>query len=222
MIYDFHTHTFFSDGINSPIELIRYAVSYGYGYIAITDHVSYSNIDFVLENVVKDCQLAQKYWDVVAIPGVEITNVPAKSIDQMAEYAKSKGAKLVVVHGQSIVERVEEGTNWEAVNSSHVDILAHPGLITEREAKTAAEMGVFLEISGRRGHSLGNGRTALKANQAGARLLINTDSHSQNDLFKQDFQRKVGLGAGLSPDEVEEIIKVNAKLMLKKIGIGSR
>ncbi|MCG9479143.1 MAG: histidinol phosphate phosphatase domain-containing protein [Actinomycetia bacterium] len=221
MIYDFHTHTFFSDGINSPIELIRYAVSYGYGCIALTDHASYSNIDFVLENVVKDCQLAQKYWDVVAIPGVEITNVPAKSIDQMAEYAKSKGAKLVVVHGQSIVERVEEGTNWEAVNSRHVDILAHPGLITEREAKAAAEMDIFLEISGRSGHSLGNGRTVLKANQAGARLLINTDSHSQNDLFKQEFQEEVGLGAGLSPEEVKEIIKVNAKLMLKKIGVGS-
>jgi len=202
---DLHTHSFLSDGALIPSELVRRALVAGYRAIAITDHVSYSNIDFVLENVVKDCQLAQKYWDVVAIPGVEITNVPAKSIDQMAEYAKSRGAKLVV----------------EAVNSSHVDILAHPGLITEREAKASAQMDVFLEISGRSGHSLGNGRTALKASQAGARLLINTDSHSQNDLFKQDFQKKVGLGAGLSQDEVGEIIKVNSRQMLKKIGIVS-
>ena len=39
-MYDFHTHTFLSDGVLSPIELIRRALVRGYKAMAITDHVS--------------------------------------------------------------------------------------------------------------------------------------------------------------------------------------
>ncbi|MDD3776097.1 MAG: histidinol phosphate phosphatase domain-containing protein [Actinomycetota bacterium] len=221
MIFDFHTHSFLSDGINSPIELIRCADAAGYKCIALTDHASYSNIDFIIESLARDCQLAGKYWDIMAIPGIEITNVPAKSINDMAAYAKQKGAKIVVVHGQTIVENVEEKTNWEAVNSPHVDLLAHPGLITAAEAEAAAKNMVFLEISARKGHSLGNGRTVMEGRKAQARFLINTDSHSHLDLFKPDFLNQVGLGAGLSVEEIEEITRVNTSMMLKKLGINS-
>ena len=37
---DLHTHSFFSDGVLSPSELIRRAVVKGYKAIAITDHDS--------------------------------------------------------------------------------------------------------------------------------------------------------------------------------------
>jgi len=40
VLYDFHTHTFHSDGVLSPIELIRRAFVKGYSAIAITDHVA--------------------------------------------------------------------------------------------------------------------------------------------------------------------------------------
>ena len=103
MIYDFHTHTFLSDGENSPIELVRFAVVFGYRCIALTDHGSYSNLDFIISRLKKDCQLAEKYWDINAIPGVELTNVPSKSIDDMAKAAKELGARIVVAHGESIV-----------------------------------------------------------------------------------------------------------------------
>jgi len=57
MIYDFHTHTLFSDGKNSPIELIRLAVVFGYRCIALTDHGSYSNLDFIISRVKKTASL---------------------------------------------------------------------------------------------------------------------------------------------------------------------
>ncbi len=216
MIFDFHTHSFFSDGIASPIELTRFAVSYGYKAIAITDHASYSNLDFLVDNIKKDCQLAEKYWDITAIPGVEISNVPAKDIDKMAGYAKERGAKLVIAHGQSVVERVEEGTNWEAVNSKHVDILAHPGIISEKEAEAAAKNGIFLEVTARKGHSLGNGRTVVLGRKAGARFLLNTDAHGPYDLFQGNFQEVVGKGAGLNPDEIKEILEINTRMVIEK------
>jgi len=218
MIYDFHTHTFFSDGVSSPIELIRFAYAYGYGCIGISDHASYSNMDQLIESIRRDCELAEKYWDIKAVPGVELTNVPAGSIDQMEKDAKKPGAMLVVVHGETIVEEVEEGTNMAAVSSKHVDLLAHPGLLTPEEAKLAVENDIYIEITSRTGHNLCNGRVVKIGRDAGVKFLINSDSHCHNDLYRGDFKREVAFGSGLDEKEYEEIIKVNQQGFLKKIG----
>lgn len=218
MVYDFHTHTFLSDGGNSPIGLIRFAVGAGYRCIGITDHASYSNLDYLIERIKKDCKLAENYWDIIAVPGVELTNIPAKSINHMAKDAKELGAKIVVVHGETIVEEVEAGTNWEAVNSKYVDLLAHPGLLTLKEARAAAENDVYIEITSRKGHSLTNGIVAGVGMQAGVKFLINSDSHNHKDLFSFDFQKKVAEGSGLGIDEIKNIFSKNNKDFLTKIG----
>jgi putative hydrolase len=218
MTYDFHTHTFLSDGLNSPIELIRYAIAAGYSCIAITDHASYSNIDGLIEAAKRDCKLAEQYWDIIAIPGVELTNIPVESIDDMAKYARDKGARLVVVHGESTVEKVEPGTNLKAVTSGNVDLLAHPGLLTGEEAKIAVKNDVYLEITSRAGHSLSNGIVAKTGSQVGARFLLNSDSHSHKDLYMEGIQKKVALSAGLEESQYEEIIKINNNDFLKKLG----
>ena len=49
MIFDFHNHTFLSDGESIPIEHIRNASKNGYSIIGLTDHVSYSNIDYIID-----------------------------------------------------------------------------------------------------------------------------------------------------------------------------
>lgn len=217
MIYDFHTHTFLSDGGISPIALIRFAVATGYRCIAITDHASYSNLDYLIEGIKKDCHLAEEYWDIVAIPGVELTNIPAKSINGMAKDAKELGAKIVVVHGESIVEKVEAGTNLEAVSSKYVDILAHPGIFMPDEANAAVRNDVYIEITSRKGHCLTNGTVAKVGREAGVRFLINSDAHTHSDLFQSDFQSKVGIGSGLESDEIENILTKNGKDFLSKI-----
>jgi len=194
MIYDFHTHTFLSDGGSSPIGLIRFAVAAGYRCIAITDHASYSNLDYLIEGIKKDCHLAEKYWDIVAIPGV-----------------------IVVVHGESIVEKVEAGTNLEAVSSKYVDLLAHPGIFTPDEANTAVKNDVYIEITSRKGHGLTNGIVAKVGREAGVRFLINSDAHNHSDLFQSDFQSKVGIGSGLGSNEVKNILTKNSKDFLSKI-----
>jgi histidinol phosphatase-like PHP family hydrolase len=75
-----------------------------------------------------------------------------------------------------------------------------------------------VEVTSRIGHSLSNGIVVKVGREAGVRFLINSDSHSHNDLYKGDFQREVALGSGLSEKEYEEIIKINQKKFLKKIG----
>lgn len=218
MIIDFHTHTFLSDGGNSPIELIRLAYANGYSVIGITDHVSYSNIDYIIGAATRDCELAERFWEIKAVPGVELTNIPAKSINELAKYAKENGARLVVVHGESIAENVEAGTNYNAVNSDYVDILAHPGLITPQEAKEAARRGIYLEVTCRGGHCLTNGHVVKIGREAGAKFLIDSDSHIHKNLYTGDMQTRVAKGAGLEENEIREIFDVNAKALLKKLG----
>ena len=82
-----------------------------------------------------------------------------------------------------------------------MDILAHPGLITPEEAQLAAERGVHLEITTRKGHSLTNGHVAAMARRFGAKLVINNDAHAPGDLISRDQRRRVALGAGLTQDE---------------------
>jgi len=82
------------------------------------------------------------------------------------------GAEIVVVHGETIVEPVIKGTNWSAVNCPEVDILAHPGLITDEEVEIAKDNDIALEISSRRGHCLGNGHVAKLALEVGADLVV--------------------------------------------------
>ena len=76
-LLDFHTHSFLSDGILSPIELIHRAKVAGYRGIAITDHVGFGTLERVLKEVSKECRLAERYWDIRAFAGVEITHAPA-------------------------------------------------------------------------------------------------------------------------------------------------
>ena len=169
MLYDFHTHTFNSDGELSPIELIHRAFVKGYTAIAITDHIAVGSLERVIRETSDDCALARKYWDIMAIPGVELTHLPPEAISDTAKKAKELGAWLVVVHGESPIEPVPKGTNLAAVQSRYVDILAHPGLITPEEAQIAIENGIFIELSGRRGHCTTNAHVATICQKLGAK-----------------------------------------------------
>ena len=218
-MYDFHTHTFLSDGVLSPIELIRRAFVNGYKAIGVTDHVGVGNLEYVVKTLVKDCDQATKRWDILAIPGVEITHVPKEDIDLVARTAKELGAKLVAVHGETIVEPVEDGTNEAALRSRWVDVLAHPGLIHEDHARLAAENGVFLEISARKGHSFTNGHVAKVAKSAGAAIVLDSDAHEPGDLLTPVLTRRVALGAGLSEEEADVLLEKNPKLLLARLGV---
>lgn len=217
MVYDFHTHTSLSDGDLSPIEIIRRATLKGYKAIGLTDHASTGDLDRIIPEVIKVCAMAREHWDILAIPGIELTHLPANAIHDAAKRAKELGAWIVVVHGESIVEPVEPGTNMAAVTSPDVDILAHPGFITGEEAKIAAERGVFLEISARKGHSLTNGHVAKTALKAGAKMVVDSDTHISDNLLTDEFAEKVIRGTGLDEMLCKDVLTTNPQLLINKI-----
>ena len=219
MSYDFHTHTSLSDGELSPSELIYQALRKGCKAIAITDHSGLGYSTRVITEVAKDCAVAMKSWDIIAISGVELTYLPVESIADAAKQAKEAGAQIVVVHGETIAENVPPGTNMAAVNCLYVDILAHPGFITEKEAHLAAVNGVYLELSARKGHSLTNGHVAKIANGAGAKLLVNSDSHTWTDLLTDEKAINIARGAGLDEAQLKEVLVTNPQALLKELNI---
>jgi histidinol phosphatase-like PHP family hydrolase len=213
---DLHTHSLFSDGTLIPSELIRRLEAMGYLAVAITDHVDSSNLDHVVPRIVRVAEELNHAQSVKVIPGAELTHVPPVFIPSLVRRAREMGARLVVIHGETIVEPVAPGTNRAGIEAG-ADLLAHPGLIRPEEVKLAASKGVFLEISARKGHSLANGHVAKLATEAGARLILNSDGHSPGDFMTEAYAAKVSQGAGL-PSNSHQLLLSNSRLLLGGIG----
>ena len=193
---DLHTHSLLSDGVLVPAELVRRAVAKGYEAIAITDHADVSNMDFIIPRIVRAAEELSGLWPIVVMPGIEITHAHPDTVSRLVREARALGAKVVVVHGETLVEPVVPGTNRAAIMAG-ADILSHPGLITRQDAALAARRGVCLEISARKGHSLSNGHVAKMAGETGAKLVCNTDGHEPGDLITLEFAVQVLKAAGL-------------------------
>ncbi|QJA05556.1 histidinol phosphate phosphatase domain-containing protein [Thermosulfurimonas marina] len=203
-MFDLHCHSIFSDGELIPAELLRRVAVLGYEAVAITDHADSSNLDLILPRLKKAAAELNAASPCRLLAGIEITHVPPPLIPELVRRARQLGAEIVVVHGETLAEPVAPGTNRAALEAG-ADILAHPGLISEEEVRLAAEKGVFLEISGRKGHCLANGHVARLALKYRAPLVINSDGHAPGDFMTREEALAVGLGAGLRREEVEAL-----------------
>jgi len=215
---DLHTHSIFSDGELLPSEIARRAQVLDHEAVAITDHVDASNIESV-ENIIKTVNDIRDNWNIEIIPGAEITHAPVEIIEKLALRARKLGAEIIVVHGETLVEPVIEGTNYTALNCPEVDILAHPGLITDEEAEIAMDNDIALEISSRRGHCLANGHVAKTALEVGANLVMDTDTHAPQDLISYETAYKVLIGAGVPEKEIYKVLRSNPERILKNKGL---
>ncbi len=219
LLVDLHMHSFLSDGDLLPSELAQRCIASGYGIMAITDHVGPSNIDELVEAM---CKVAEEFnsrdaLPIKIIPGVELTHVIPETIAELTDRARSLGARIVVMHGETAVEPVPEGTNRAAIEAG-VDMIAHPGLITRQEVELAREHGVALEITTRRGHSLTNGHVARLAREIGATLVLNSDTHSPGNILTPVLRERTILGAGLGAESVGELAANSLRLAEKLLG----
>ncbi|MFH0877475.1 MAG: histidinol phosphate phosphatase domain-containing protein [Candidatus Omnitrophota bacterium] len=208
---DLHTHSLLSDGQLLPSELARRYEEKGFKAIAITDHADLSNLKFVAESIVEFC----RHWPkgrIAVLPGVELTHLPLEQFEQAVRFSRQKGLRIIVGHGETLAEPVVKGTNRAAIKAG-VDILAHPGLISEADVKLAVKRGVFLELSARKGHCLGNGHVARLALKYDAKLCINSDAHAPSDIPGMAYFKSIGLGAGLSLKDLVKAYKEAVRLV---------
>ena len=212
---DLHTHTIFSDGELIPAEHLRRVESLGYEAVAITDHADSSNLDFIIPRIVKAAVDLNRFYKTRLIPGIELTHIPPEMFTELVAQSRKLGAVIIVGHGETVMEPVKAGTNLAAIQAG-VDILAHPGFITKEEARLAAEKGVFLELTGRKGHSLTNGHVARIAEETGALLVVNADAHGPGDFMTAEMAEKVARGAGLDKAGYEKLRRDMSELVAGK------
>ncbi|MDR1519324.1 MAG: histidinol phosphate phosphatase domain-containing protein [Planctomycetota bacterium] len=206
-MFDFHTHTLISDGDFIPAESARRAEVAGYRILGFSDHSDCATLESQMPLILAAARAENRSRSgLTALPGTELTHVRPGQIREAVRLARELGACYVLAHGETLSEPVAPGTNLAAIEAG-VDILAHPGLISPDEARLAAERGVRLEISGKRGHSLANGHVAKLARKFGAGLIFGSDAHTVGDMPTRDFAERVCLAAGLEEPEVAEMFR---------------
>ena len=115
----------------------------------------------------------------LSLPGVEVTHVPVNAIEEVVEKSIETGAIIIVIHGETIAEPVEPGTNLKAAESKNTDILAHPGLLTKEVADQCKKNNVFVEITSNKTHSITNGHVVKIGKESQVKFIQNTDTNNQ-------------------------------------------
>jgi len=214
---ELHIHSLFSDGVLLPSEIVRRAEALGYSAVAITDHADASNLEFIVPRLITASNEMKKHSSVLLMPGVELTHIPQRSINGLTRRARQLGAELILIHGETLVEPVQHGTNHAAVSCEEVDILAHPGLLSEVDAALAEKNNIYIELSARKGHCLTNGHIVKIAKMAEAKMVLNTDLHEPTEFISQEQAFQIALGSGLNESEALKVIKENPENLVKRL-----
>jgi len=205
-MYNLHTHTLLSDGSLLPSEVAVRYLDKGYKVIAITDHADYCNIKPLISATTAFCSHWPKNSGITVLPGIELTHIPPEQFKPLVKFARKGGIKVIVAHGETTMEPVIPGTNRAAILSD-IDILAHPGLISDQDTLLAKEKNIFLELTSRRGHSETNTHVAKQALKHGAKLILNNDSHEPEDIITPEALAKIGIDSGVSKEEIDTIYR---------------
>ncbi|MGP8077325.1 MAG: histidinol phosphate phosphatase domain-containing protein [Thermoplasmata archaeon] len=203
--FDFHSHTYLTDGNESATSMWWAASRLGHRVLAVTDHVALEDPKPILERLFAEARAFEE-GPMATLVGVELTLVPPRRIAEAARRARQAGAQIVIVHGETTAEAVPPGTNRAAVRSGEVDVLAHPGFLTEREAEMAVAHGTALELSGRSLHARTNGHVAQTALKVGADLVVDSDAHDTKQLLDYALAQTIGRGAGLNASQVRRAL----------------
>jgi len=203
---DLHTHTILSDGALIPAEHIRRAEVAGYRILGMSDHVDLATIPVIMPQLVEAAKRESELGRMKVLAGAELTHVRPEHIAEATALARKYGAQYIIVHGETIAEPVQPGTNRAAIEAG-VDILAHPGLISEKDVALAAVNNVMLEISGKNGHCLTNGHVAAIAKKHGAQLIFGSDAHGPENLRPLADAQKVLLGASIGQTEIDQMFR---------------
>ncbi len=215
--YDFHSHTFLTDGSASATDMWREAKAVGHRALAVTDHVALDDPAPILERLRQEAR-AWEEERLVTLVGVEVTLVPPAKIADVVRRARRAGAEVVIVHGETLANPVPSGTNRAAVQLPEVDILAHPGFLTVEEAELAKAHDVILEVSARSLHTLTNGHVVQTALSVGNDLVVDSDAHDPRELVSYELARRVARDAGVPEQRLGRVLSETPRRLMRRVG----
>jgi DNA polymerase (family 10) len=218
---DLQTHSNWSDGKLSMLEMAKAAASRGIKVIAFTDHsVSLGvtgglSMERHAEQQVEIEAAQKELGDSIRILHASEVEIKADgSLDYPDEFLASLDLVVASLHTslRQPREKVTQRT-INAIRNPHVDIIGHPTgrLIPEREAAdldmdavlaAAAESGVALEINAHPSRLDLDDVYARRAKELGIPISINTDAHSEADLDMLHFGVATARRAWLTAEDV--------------------
>ena len=218
---DLQTHSTWSDGKLTMLEMARAAAKRGIKVIAFTDHSASLGVTggLKMEDHKKQTAEIRKIQKqlgdgILVLHASEVEIKADGSLDYPDEFLAS--LELVVASLHTSLRQPRDKVTARvisAIRNPHVDIIGHPTgrLIPDREGadldmeavlKAAAESGVAMEINASPYRLDLDDMYARRAKELGIPISINTDSHSEEDFDMLFYGVATARRAGLTKDDV--------------------
>lgn len=216
---DTHTHSDWTDGVDSIEVMARAARDHGHEYIVLTDHSPSLGVarglapGRVEEQRVEIGRVNRELAPFRVLHGTELEIRADATLDYPDALLATFDVVIASIHtgrGQSSEQLT--GRALAAIEHPHVDVLAHPsGRIVNRRDPlpldwprlfaAAARTGTALEINGSPRLDLDDA-LARAAGIAGARLTLASDAHRTEELAQQRYAVDLARRAWLEPDQL--------------------
>jgi len=216
---DTHTHSDWTDGVDSIDVMARAARDLGHEYIVLTDHSPSLGVarglipERVEEQRSEIARLNGELAPFRILHGTELEIRADATLDYSDELLARFDIVIASIHtgrGQSSEQLTRRAI--AAIEHPHVDVLAHPSgrIVNRRDAlpldwprvfEAAARTGTALEINGSPRLDLDD-TLARAAGRAGARLTLASDAHRTEELIQQRYAVDIARRAWLGPDQL--------------------
>jgi DNA polymerase (family X) len=188
---DLHTHTTWSDGKDSLVDMVAAAQARGYAYYAICDHSQRLRDGRLRLQSLEIDALNKQIEPFRILKGIEVNIRADGSLDTPDEDLATRDWVVASVHSsfdKNPTERV-----IAAMENPYVDCIGHPTgrristrppspVDVERMIEAALRTGTFLEINGQPDRLDLTDVHARAAREAGLKLVIDSDGHQISAL----------------------------------------
>jgi len=202
---DLQMHTKYSDGVNTIEQMARTAMQMGYEYIAITDHSKSEHIAHGMDEkrlskyITEIDKVNKKLKGIRILKGAEVDILADGSLDYSDAQLKKLDIVIAAVHSKFKSTEAEMTKRiLKALENRHVKILAHPtGRLINTRKPYAVNLSkvfdsckannVWPEIDAFPSRLDLNDAHTKDAIEKGVKLVIDTDSHSTDQLRYIEF-----------------------------------
>lgn len=196
---DLHSHTVWSDGKQTIEQMVLAAKAMGYEYLGISDHSKLPIVNGLdekrlLKQMKEIDEINKKIKGIKILKSAEINILESGSLDIKEDVLAKLDYVMAGVHSNFKMEKTKMTKRIiRAMKNPYVDIIVH---LTGRKIgkrdecqldfaeilRTAKEYNIILEINSQPIRLDLNDQNIRRAKEAGVKMVINTDSHREDQL----------------------------------------
>lgn len=231
---DLHMHTTWSDGAYTIQEMAEAMRAKGYQYACVTDHSKSLRVAGGLSGyrLLKQREEIERvnglYADFKLFAGVEMDILPDGNLDYDDDVLKELDFVIASIHSSfsqdkaAIMKRLEA-----ACMNPYVRLIAHPtgrllgrrrgySVDVDQLIELARASGTALELNANRNRLDLSAKWLVKAQAAGVRIAIDTDSHSIEMMDEMTLGVQMAVRGWIRPETVLNTLSLEALSTLLK------